>query len=72
MDWQSILAIGVAVLCGLWTLQRFVQPFAAKNAGCNACGTGANCNGGEHNYISIEAPKNQRKCIGQKDSTHLT
>ena len=37
MDWQSILAIGVAVLCGVWAVWRFVRPFVPGRAGCTGC-----------------------------------
>ena len=55
MDWQSILAIGVAVLCGVWAVWRFVQPFVPGRAGCANCM--ANCDVRKAKRISIAAPE---------------
>lgn len=33
MDWQTPIAAGVALLCGLWALWKFVRPFLIKESG---------------------------------------
>ncbi|MBT4502580.1 MAG: hypothetical protein HOC74_32915 [Gemmatimonadetes bacterium] len=38
MDWQTISAIGISLLCGAWVLYRWLRPFFDKETtGCNAC-----------------------------------
>ncbi len=43
MDWQSIGAVGVALLCGVWVLWKFVQPFLPGYGG--GCGSGCGSRG---------------------------
>ena len=55
MDWQSILAIGMAVLCGVWAVWRFVQPFVSGRAGCTGCV--ADCRLGKARRTGVAAPE---------------
>ena len=43
MDWQSILAIFVALVCGVWVLGQFIRPFLSGQGG--ACGGGCGSKG---------------------------
>ena len=40
MDWQSILAIFVALVCGVWVLGQFIRPFLSGQGGACGCGSG--------------------------------
>ena len=38
MDWQSLVAAGVAIACAFWAVWKFVRPFLAGSGGCSSCG----------------------------------
>ena len=38
MDWQSVVAAGVAFASGTWAVWKFVSPFLAGSGGCSSCG----------------------------------
>lgn len=38
MDWQSLVAAGVAIACAFWAAWKFVSPFLAGSGGCSSCG----------------------------------
>lgn len=38
MDWQTIAAVGISLLCGAWVLYRWLRPFFDREANsCDAC-----------------------------------
>ncbi|MBI2506402.1 MAG: hypothetical protein HYW07_24565 [Candidatus Latescibacteria bacterium] len=38
MDWQSLIAIGLAVAGGAWAAWSAVRPFVRRHARCGDCG----------------------------------
>ena len=63
MDWQSILAIGMAVLCGVWAVWRFVQSFVPGRAGCSGCM--ADCRIRQAKGIDVASASRQLKANGK-------
>jgi len=38
VDWQTIAAVGISLLCGAWVLYRWLRPFFDREANsCDAC-----------------------------------
>ena len=56
MDWQSIVAVGVAIACGLWAAWKFVSPFLTGSDGCTSCGDGGRRSASQETLLDIDDP----------------
>jgi len=54
VDWQSLVAIGVAIACGFWAAWKFVSPFFKQSAGCTSCT--ARRDASQQSLLNIEEP----------------
>jgi len=38
MEWQTVASVGIATLCGIWVLWRWLRPLLGKRGGgCTLC-----------------------------------
>lgn len=56
MDWQSIVAVGVAVACGFWAAWKFINPFLADAGGRFSCGCGGRRSATQESLLDIDDP----------------
>ena len=56
MDWQSIVAVGVAIVCGLWAAWKFISPFLADAGGGISCGCGGRRSASQETLLDIDDP----------------
>ena len=56
MDWQSAVAVGVAIVCGFWAAWKFVSPFLTASGGCASCGDGRRRDASQQTLLDIEEP----------------
>ncbi len=38
MDWQSYIAMAIALCCAVWVIREFARPFlSSRGGGCHGC-----------------------------------